>query len=202
MVLCSSVTARPSFGNDWLANKIYCLENLFLTQHFLQSLLKIFFLRWQRAVVHLYCTPQRHFFSFFYRTFKNISIWNSVPLSQAVTVLSCTQPCVWHVAVEYLDIFGGEKNIVTHLLGVWNCSNIFIPVPFPFTLTLPRMKNTIMPLYCAAVIVDCFMSVRIHFLLNLSSFTQGHILLCISIPQLFKTQAGLSLWLLTWPKMW
>lgn len=26
-----------------------------------------------------------------------------------MTVLSCTQPCVWHVAVEYLDIFGGGK---------------------------------------------------------------------------------------------
>lgn len=82
--------------------------------------------------------------------------------------------------------------ILTHLLGVWNRSNIFIPVLFPFTLTLLRMKNTIIPLYCAAFIVDCFMSVRIHFLLNLSSFTQGHIPLCISIPQLFKTWTCLS----------
>lgn len=202
MVLCSSVTARPSFGNDWLANKIYCLENLFLTQHFLQSLLKIFFLRWQRAVVHLYCTPQRHFFFFFTAHLK---------IFQYETASRWVKPWLFYRAhsLAYgmlqwniLTYLGGKKNIVTHLLGVWNCSNIFIPVPFPFTLTLPRMKNTIMPLYCAAVIVDCFMSVRIHFLLNLSSFTQGHILLCISIPQLFKTQAGLSLWLLTWPKMW
>lgn len=123
-----------------------------------------------------------------------------MPLSQHLAVLSCIQPCTWCVAVEYLHIF--KKILLTHLRSAWNCSNIFIPVLFPFTLTLLRMKNTIIPLYRAAFIVDCFMSVRIHFLLNLSSFTQGHTLLCICIPRLFKTRACLSLWLLTWPKMW
>lgn len=76
---------------------------------------------------------------------------------------------------------------LTYLLGVRNCSsNIFIPVLFPFTLALLRMKNAITPLCCAAFIVDCFMSVRIHSLLNLSSFTQGHKPLCISIPTSLK----------------
>ena len=93
--------------------------------------------------------------------------------------MACCSRIFWHIQ---------KKKKMTHLLGVWNCSNIFIPVLFPFTLTLPRMKNTIIPLYCAAFIVDCFMSVRIHFLLNLSSFTQGHILFCISIPSYLKRE--------------
>lgn len=82
---------------------------------------------------------------------------------------ACSTGICWHIKKK--------KKILTHLLGVWNCSNIFIPVLFPFTLTLMRMKNTSAPLYCAAFIVDCFMSVKIRFLLNLSSFTQGHTLL-------------------------
>lgn len=87
-----------------------------------------------------------------------------------------------HAAPEYVDILKKKNKILTHLLAVWNCSNIFIPVLFPFTLTLMRMKNTSAPLYCAAFIVDCFMSVKFRFLLNLSSFTQGHTLLLYQHP--------------------
>lgn len=152
----------------------------------------MFLFQWQASYVFIFLSSKR----FLYRAFKNISIWT--PDRWVNTVLSCTQPCTWHVAVEFLDIFKKEDTDTRNMKLFQHLYSVL----FPFTLTLLRMKNTIMPLYCAAFIVDCFKTVIIHFLLNLSSFTQGHTLLCIGIPQLFKTQAWLSLWLLTWPKMW
>lgn len=54
-----------------------------------------------------------------------------------------------------------------------------------------RTQDTTTLLCCAAFIGGSFMSVKICFLLNLSSFTQGHTLHCINTPWLFKTLAGL-----------
>ena len=76
------------------------------------------------------------------------------------------------------DTFAGSMKLFQHL---YSC-------PFFLHADSPE-DETITPLYCAAFIVDCFMSVRFHFLLNLSSFTQGHTLLCICILQLFKNRS-------------
>lgn len=56
---------------------------------------------------------------------------------------------------------------------------------------LMRTQDTTTLLCRAAFIGGSFMSVKICFLLNLSSFTQGHTLHCINTPWLFKTLAGL-----------
>lgn len=106
-------------------------------------------------------------------------------------VLSCTQPCTWHVAVEYLDIFKKENTdtcarrmkLFQHL---YSC-------PFSLHADSPEDEEYHHTIVLCCFCVDCFMSLRIHFLLNLSSFTQGHTLLCNSIPQLFKTQTCLLL---------
>lgn len=194
---------RHSEAEFW--KRSTCKQNILFRkrippQQFLQSLLKWFRLWWQRAVMRLYVSPQRDFFfiaglKYFNMKYHTFESTLGCFIMHTALHTACSSGISWHIYIY-------KKKILTHLVGVWNCSSIFIPVLFPFTLTLMRMKNTITPLYCAAFIVDCFMSVEIHFLLNLSSFTQGHTLLCISIPRLFKTQACLSLWLLTWPKMW
>lgn len=191
-------TVKPSFWAPLTHIYINILSRKPISpQQRLQSLIKMFLLQWQRPAMHLYSPPQRDFFIVHLKIFQY-----ETPARWVNTWLFYHAHSLAHGMLQWNILTYSKKKILTHLLGVWNCSNIFIPVLFPFTLTLLRMKNTITPLYCAAFIVDCFMSVRIHFLLNLSSFTQGHILLCISIPQLFKTRACLSLWLLTWPKMW
>ena len=77
-------------------------------QQFLQSLLKCFF-RCDGGQLCIFISLLKEVF-FFYRTFNSISIWNTIPaLSQHLAVLSCTQPCTWHVAVEYFDIFKKKK---------------------------------------------------------------------------------------------
>ena len=111
--------------------------------------------------------------------------------------LACCSEISWHIKKTEK-----KKKILTYLLGVWNCSNIFIPVLFFLHADSPEDEEYHHTMYSAAFIVDCFKSARIHFLLNLSSFTQGHRRFCISILQLFKKRACLSLWLLTWPNMW
>lgn len=92
---------------------------------------------------------------------------------------SWPQSLIMHKALHALPSCKISRNIQKNL----SCAP-------PHPMILMRMWDTTTLLCGAAFIGGSFMSVKICFLLNLSSFTQGRRHHCINTPWLFKTLAG------------